>query len=143
MKKLLKAVSKINRKSLRHAKRDQILLDQFEGLEGPIDTKHMLISLMLPPAIKMFTQEMEREVESLCGTRYEHGKTLHRWGKQNGSIVLGNQHVAIEKSRVRNPKTGQEVDLESYKNFQDPKLFEQTVFTEGLKRVSQRDGKKD
>ena len=77
MKKLLKAVSKINRKSLRHAKRDEILLDQFEGLEGPIDTKHMLISLMLPPAVKMFIQEMEREVESLCGIRYEYGKTLH------------------------------------------------------------------
>ena len=50
--------------------------------------------------------------------------------------------MAIEKSRVTNPKTGQEVDLESYRNFQDPKLFEQTVFTEGLKRVSQRDYKK-
>lgn len=142
MKKLLKSVRKINRKSLKHAKQREIFLDQFEGFEGPIDTKHMLISLMLPPAVKMFIQEMEREVEVLCGDRYKHGKTLHRWGKQNGSIVLGNQHVAIEKSRVRNPETGHEVDLETYKNFQDPKLFEQTVFTEGLKRVSQRDYKK-
>ena len=90
----------------------------------------------------MFIQEMEREVEILCGSRYEHGKTLHRWGKQKGSIVLGNQHVTIEKWRVRNPETCQEVDLESYRNFQDPKLFEQAVFTEGLKRVSQRDYKK-
>jgi transposase-like protein len=102
----------------------------------------MLISMMLPPAIKMFIQEMEAEVDALCGDRYKHGKTLHRWGTQKGSIILGNQHVAIEKSRVRNPETEEEVELKSYKDFQDPKRFEQAVFTEGLKRVSQRDYQK-
>jgi transposase-like protein len=142
MKKLLKAVRKINRKPLKHAKKTEILADQFEGLEGPIDTRHMLISMMLPPAIKMFIQEMEAEVDALCGDRYKHGKTLHRWGTQKGSIILGNQHVAIEKSRVRNPETEEEVELKSYKDFQDPKRFEQAVFTEGLKRVSQRDYQK-
>ena len=58
MKKLLKPVRKINRKSLRYAKKSEILADQFEGLEGPIDTRHMLISMMLPPAVKMFIQDM-------------------------------------------------------------------------------------
>jgi putative transposase len=142
MKNLLKAVRKINRKCLKHAKKSEILADQFEGLEGPIDTRHMLISMMLPPAIKMFIQEMEAEVDALCGDRYKHGKTLHRWGAQKGSIILGNQHVAIEKSRVRNPETEEEIELKTYKNFQDPQRFEQTVFTEGLKRVSQRDYQK-
>ena len=142
MKKLLKPVRKINRKSLRYAKKSEILADQFEGLEGPIDTRHMLISMMLPPAVKMFIQDMEREVKALCGDRYKHGKTLHRWGTQKGSIILGNQHVGIEKSRVRNPETDEEVELTSYKSFQDPKRFEQAVFTEGLKRVSQRDYQK-
>jgi|ERR1035438_1288446 transposase-like protein len=142
MKKLLKAVSKINRKSLRHSKRADILNDQFEGLTGPIDTRHMLISMMLPPAIKMFIQDMENEVEMLCGNRYEHGKNLHRWGTQKGSVIMGNQHVAIEKARVRNPLTEKEVDLQTYKKFQDPEMFNQNVFSEGLKRVSQRDYKK-
>src|SRR5271156_475074 len=138
MKKLLKPVRKINRKSLKYAKISDVLADQFQGLEGPIDTRHLLISMMLPPAVKMFIQDMEAEVEALCGGRYKHGKTLHRWGTQPGSIVLGNQHVAIEKSRVRNPGIDQEIELETYKSFQDPKRFEQSVFTEGLKRVSQR-----
>lgn len=142
MKKLLKPVRKINRKSLRHAKKGDVLSDQFEGLEGPIDTRHLLISMMLPPAVKMFIQDMEAEVKALCGDRYKHGKSLHRWGTQKGSIILGNQHVAIEKSRVRNPITAQEIELETYKNFQDPKRFEQSVFAEGLKRVSQRDYQK-
>lgn len=142
MKKLLKSVRKINRKSLKHAKISDVLADQFQGLDGPIDTRHLLISMMLPPAVKMFIQDMEEEVEALCGDRYKHGKSLYRWGTQKGSIILGNQHVAIEKSRVRNPETDQEIELETYKKFQNPENFEQTVFTEGLKRVSQRDYQK-
>jgi transposase-like protein len=142
MKNVLKAVRKINRKSLKHAKRTEILTDKFESLTGPIDTRHMLISLMLPPAIKMFIQDMEKEVDLLCGSRYQHGKTNHRWGTQKGSIVLGNQHVAIEKARVRNPTSGEEVNLEVYEKFQNPKEFEQEVFSEGLRHVSQRDYKK-
>ena len=141
MPKVLKAVRKINRKPLVHAKPDDILNNKFEGFEGPIDTQHMLISMMLPPAVKAFIEEIGREVNQICGSRYSHGKTNVRWGTQAGSIVLGNQHVAVEKPRVR-AKSGEEIELETYQQFQDPKLFQQAVFTEGLKRVSQRDYEK-
>ncbi len=138
MPKVLKAVRKINRKPLVHAKSEEVLNNQFEGVDGPIDTQHMLISMMLPPAVKAFVAELEREVEQLCGARYRRGQNNVRWGSQSGSVILGNQHVAIEKSRVRS-KDGKEVQLETYERFQDPQLFQQAVFTEGLKRVSQRD----
>ena len=85
--------------------------------------------------------ELEGEVEKLCGSRYKHGKTNHRWGSQNGSIVLGNQNVALEVPRVR-MKDGAEVKLTTYQEFQDPRLFDQAVFTEGIKKVSQRDYEK-
>jgi transposase-like protein len=65
----------------------------------------------------------------------------HRWGTQKGSIILGNHHVAVERPRVRS-KDGAEVELGTYTEFQDPKLFDQAVFTEGIKRVSQRDYEK-
>lgn len=139
-------VSKIigNRKPrqlLKHAKRQDILAEKFEGTEGPIDTQHLLISTLLPPAVKMFIEECGREVDRLCGDRYKHGKINQRWGAQNGSIILGNQHVAVEKLRVRG-KDGREVPLQTYEDFQNPKLFEQAVFNEGIKRVSQRDYEK-
>lgn len=137
---VLKAVKKINRKPLKHARRQDILEEKFEGLDGPIDTQHLLISTLLPPAIKNFIEECEREVEQLCGERYKHGKQNQRWGDQKGSIILANQHVAVPKLRVRN-KNG-EVPLKTYEDFQDPRLFDQAVFTEGLKRVSQRDYEK-
>lgn len=129
------------RQPLKHARRVDVLANRFESSDGPIDTQHLLISTLLPPAVKAFLQECEREVDRLCGARYQHGKSNQRWGTQEGSIILANQHVAVEKPRVRS-KDGQEVKLQTYEDFQDPKLFEQAVFTEGIKRVSQRDYEK-
>jgi hypothetical protein len=65
-----------------------------------------------------------------------------RWGSQEGSIILGNQKVSIRKRRVRNPISRQEIALETYARFQDPSVFDQHVFQEGIKHVSQRDYEK-
>lgn len=126
---------------LKHARRADVLADRFEGLDGPIDTQHMLISMLLPPAVKQFMRDLDREVEQLCGSRYSRGQANQRWGSQEGSVIIANHHVAIERPRVRS-KTGHEVKLQTYEDFQDPRLFEQAVFTEGIKRVSQRDYEK-
>lgn len=40
---------------------------------------------------------------------------------------------------VRDSVSGKEVSLEAYENFQNPNIFEEKVFAEGLKKVSQRD----
>lgn len=138
---VLKSVYKINRKKLVHAKKSDIIDNKFANLDGPINTQHLLISTLLPPAVKMFIAEIESEVEKICGDRYQHGKTNHRWGSQKGSIILGNQNVALEVPRVRG-KDGSEVKLQTYQDFQDPGLFDQAVFTEGIKKVSQRDYQK-
>ena len=77
------------RKILKHAKRKEILENKFEDLdEKPIDTQHLLISTLLPCAVKAFIEECEREVTALCGRRYERGSVNSRWGPQKGSIVL-------------------------------------------------------
>jgi transposase-like protein len=143
MRTVLKPVRRINRKKLKHARRKDIAADKFEGLEGPIDTQHLLISTLLPPAVKAFLEKCEKEVDALCGPRYQHDKDRQnwRWADQKGSIVLANQHVALEIPRVRG-KNNKEVALKTYEEFQDPRLFNQAVFTEGLKKVSQRDYEK-
>lgn len=138
---VLKSVPKINRKKLIHAKRKDVLEEKFEGLDGPIESRHALISLFLPATVKMLIADLEKEVDELCGDRYKHGKINQRWGTQAGSVVLGNQRVAIERPRVRS-KDGSEVVLKSYEEFQSPNHFDDAVFAEGLKRVSQRDYEK-
>lgn len=137
---VLKSPKKINRVKLSRAKRREVLSDRFEGLDGPIDSQHLLISLLLPPAVKAFLEQVEQEVTELCGVkgRHQRDRVNYRWGVQPGSIILGTQHVALERPRVRT-RCGHEVELNSYREFQDPKLFRQVVFDQGLKRVSQRD----
>ena len=89
MKKLLKAVSKINRKSLKHAKRDQILLDQFEGVEGPIDTKHMLISLMLPQRLKCLFKRWSAKLRFFVELGMSTGKLFTGVGNKRDQLFSG------------------------------------------------------
>lgn len=132
------------RKILKPAVREQIQRGIVEGRDGVlIDSKHLLISMMLPSSVKAFFDELESEVENLCGRRYRHtNDPMTRWGNQPGSIILGNQRVSLQRPRVRDRRTGKEVIPESYTRFQDPGLFDEQVFEQGLKHVSQRDYEK-
>ena len=56
------------KKPLVHAKIADVRNDIFEGLSGPIESKHLLISMLLPPAVKAFLKELESEVERICGS---------------------------------------------------------------------------
>jgi transposase-like protein len=113
---------------------------QVPGFEPGVmlNSQHMLISALLPPAVKEFLAQCEAEVAGICGKRHarEEG-LLSRWGTQAGSIYLGGQKVAIQKPRVRGADG--EKSLATYEQFQDPKLFDSQVFQEGIRRVSQRD----
>jgi putative transposase len=138
MSKVLKFRAKGKREKLERISQEGALRDEFCWPGGErIDSEKLLISLLLPPAIKEFFRRLEGEVETLCGNRYSRGGETDRWGKQAGSICLGKQQVAIERPRVR--RGNKEVELETYKTFQDHELFDGQVFQEGLKRVTQRD----
>jgi transposase-like protein len=103
-----------------------------------LDSQYLLISALLPASVKEFLAECEAEVAGICGKRYARGEgLLSRWGAQQGSIYLGGQQVAVDKQRVRGPE-GERV-LETYARFQDPKLFNQQVFQDGIRKISQRD----
>lgn len=127
------------RKILKPVSAQQLENNLIEGVDGNIlDSQHLLISMLLPPAVKAFFAELDQEVKALCGSRHSRGEaTASRWGTQSGSIVLGNQRVSIARPRVRGSR-GEE-ELKTYQRFQSPALFDQSVFQEGLKRVSQRD----
>lgn len=128
------------RRKIKAINRQQLETGQVPGYEEGVtlDSQYLLISALLPPAVKEFLAQCEREVESLCGKSHSRGENLlSRWGTQRGSIYLAGQQVALEKQRVRGASGEQR--LETYERFQDPKLFDQQVFQEGLRRVSQRD----
>lgn len=123
--------------------RQDLEAGQVPGFEPGVmlDSQHLLISALLPPAVKEFLVQCEAEVAGICGSRHARGEgLLSRWGTQAGSIYLGGQQVAVQKPRVRG--TEGEQRLSTYERFQDPKLFDQQVFQEGVRRVSQRDYEK-
>lgn len=135
--------SKGKRKTLNRVTQAAALADQWEAPDGQqINSQHEIISMLLPPAVKAFYAELEAEVEALCGKRHSRGTSAQRWATQPGSIQLGNQRVAIEKPRVRDQGSNREKTLYTYARFQDPSLFDENVFEQGLKRVSQRDYEK-
>jgi hypothetical protein len=45
--------------------------DIFEGLSGPIESKHLLISMLLPPVVKAFFKELKSWVEQGAGLRLD------------------------------------------------------------------------
>jgi putative transposase len=129
------------RKKLTRVSVEKASADQWYMPDGRlVNSEHMILSLLLPTNVKEFYRRLEQEVEALCGPKGSHTSHEHtRWTAQAGSIYLGGQKVAIEKPRVRGPG-GEEV-LRTYARFQDNSIFDQAVFNEGIKRVSQRDYK--
>jgi putative transposase len=120
--------------------RQELAAEQVPGFEAGVmlDTQYLLITALLPPAVKEFLAQCEREVVGICGKSHARGdELLSRWGTQAGSIYLGGQKVAVKKPRVRG--VDGERQLETYEQFQDSKLFNQQVFQDGIRRVSQRD----
>jgi transposase-like protein len=107
-----------------------------------LDSRHEIISLLIPESVRAFYKELEKEIQELCGKYHCRDGEHYRWSSQPGSIVLGHQKVAIEKPRVRRKTRDREVSLATYERFQDPSLFDEKVFCEGLKKVSQRDYQK-
>jgi len=85
-----------------------------------LDARVETIQSLIPLGLMLVQEELQREVESLAGTRYarqEGGKELVRYGHNPGSVPLGGQRIGIRVPRVRNQYTNQEVALESYEAF--------------------------
>jgi putative transposase len=105
-----------------------------------IDPQELLLRKLLPSAVQAFFKELEAEVAELCGNRYSHSSgSAARWGSEDGSVYLGGQKVAIKRPRVRDIEQKKEVALSSYHRYRDSKIFQERVFQDGLRHVSQRD----
>ena len=89
-------------------------------------------------------QFIQAEVEQLLGPKYsrERQDETYRWGSQAGSIIIGAQKAPISKPRIRKQLengSSEEVPLESYSAFNNPKAMSQAVLNRLLSEVSSRD----
>lgn len=136
----LRSVEKKSNKRIIRISSQEAAAGYFKESDGSlIDPQELLLRKLLPTAVQAFFKELEAEVNELCGDRYAHGRGAARWGSEEGSVYLGGQKVAIKRPRVRDCSERKEVALKSYQRYRDPKVFQERVFQEGLRHVSQRD----
>ena len=97
-----------------------------------------MIQMLIPLGMKAVEEELQREIRELVGERYSRGGEFKRWGKNPGSIFLGDQKVKVPVSRVRNVSTNEEVQLESYERLQSLQVVDDMALSRVIHGMSQR-----
>ncbi len=135
----MKSVVRIGAKS-KGSRKD--LDEAVTGGRGQIDARAELIQALIPIGLEAVNELLQQEVVSLVGARYSRGDgecEYARWGRQRGSVYLGDQKVAVTVPRVRNLRRGQEVPLASYQALGRPRRAEEAALLKVLKGLSCRD----
>ena len=101
-----------------------------------IDGKAELIQMLIPLGLKAVGDLLQEEVQMLAGSRYQHEGGPTRWGKQAGSIYLGDEKFRIEVPRVRDAESNRELGLESYSLLQKPRELDEGVMKKVLLGLS-------
>ena len=118
-------------------------LDEAATGDGPqIDARAELIQALIPIGLEAVNDLLQQEVVSLVGARYSRGGgegDYARWGRQPGSVYLGDHKVAVTVPRVRDLRRGQEVPLASYQALGCPRRAEEAALGKVLKGLSCRD----
>lgn len=115
----------------RRKKVEEILEVSLDDLE--IDTRLELIQELIPLGLLHVKDALEEEVRTLAGKRYKRNGLpgYNRWGKQWGSVYLGEHKLPMVYQRIRDIKEDKEVMLKSYKQLQEPKKVDERL----LKRI--------
>jgi len=101
-----------------------------------IDGKAELIQMLIPLGLKAVGELLQEEVQMLAGGRYRHEGGPSRWGKQAGSIYLGDEKFRIEVPRVRDGENHTELSLEAYRRLQQPRSLDEGVMKKVLLGLS-------
>jgi putative transposase len=110
--------------------------------KSALDTRIALIQALIPLGLEAAVELLHQEVEALVGPRYARGQRapgLHRWTRQAGSIYLADQKLPINRPRLRNRRTGEEVALQMYAQLQHPRAADEGVLRRILHGLSCRE----
>jgi len=101
-----------------------------------IEGRAELIQVLIPLGLKAVGDLLKEEVQMLTGNRYRHEGGPSRWGKQAGSVYLGDEKLRIEVPRVRDVERNTELGLASYNQFQRPRELDEGVMKKVLLGLS-------
>jgi putative transposase len=77
---------------------------------------------LIPIGLMHVNELLLEEVRKLAGERYKRQGLLghDRWGRQPGSVYIGEQRIPINVPRVRDTAKGREIPLRQYERLQSP-----------------------
>jgi len=110
------------------------------GLEE-ISVRVEMIQALIPLGLEAVKELLVREVEALAGRRSKPkppDNPNRRWGRQDGSVYVGDQKLPIRVPRVRNIREQMEVSLASYQSLQTPRKMDEGLLRRVLKGISCR-----
>lgn len=114
-------------------------VDILNDVGSPPDSRAILIQMLIPLGLKAVQEELERELKHLVGEKHSRVNTeLVRWGKNPGSVYLGDQKVPVDVPRLRNKITDSEQPLAIYQSLQNPHIIENHVLSQVINGLSQR-----
>ena len=129
----------------KHSEQVKLVLN---GVPTDFDIENILSSLKLEFkafSITMMREVMnsiiESEVQSLAGSRHER-TGAHRWSSAPGYVVAGGTKVKIQRPRLRDKATKKEIEITSYKKFQDDGPWQNSVMERMIAGVSARNYEK-
>lgn len=98
-----------------------------------------LLAMSAAAGLVVMSQMMEAEIAGLAGPKHakDPDRTASRHGTAAGSVVLGGRRVPVTRPRARTVD-GAEVELDTYRTFNDDDLLEQVVLERMLARVATR-----
>ena len=117
----------------------QNLLNILPELQN-IDVRVEFIQELIPISLLHVQEMFEDETTQLVGKRYKRNNdsACYRWGRQGGSIYLGEQKVPVYVPRVRNKKGKGEVNLRAYELLKKPHHLDKGAFKKILYGISCR-----
>jgi hypothetical protein len=96
-----------------------------------------MIQMLIPLGMREVERELQTEVTGLVGERYVRGGDYTRWGRNDGSVYLGDQKVAIGVPRVRHKPLNREVPLRGYERLQSPQVIDDIVLRRVINGIAQ------
>lgn len=104
----------------------------------PAASRIAMIQMLIPLGLEAVKETLLAEVERLAGAKHARGHEGQRWGKNAGSVYLGEQKVHMEVPRVRSKRSGKGMPLTSYQALQDPRIIDEMVLSRVMNGLSQR-----
>ncbi len=92
------------------------------------ETQWQIEQLASAAGLRVIECAIGEEVRQRTGEKYRRdGGDAYRWGSQGGYAMFAGRKVPIQKPRIQDKKTGREVELDSYRRFQQDVRLEQAV----------------